>query len=631
MFRDRKAVALCTSRVYDSQNHQLIQIINENLKQQNGSLLIYALNSDIYWEEDSISAEAAVFDLLPYSKLDAILIMDEAIKSRTVSMKIIEKAKEHNIPVIVIDGKYEGVPCINFDYEKGFELIARHMFEEHHIKKPIMMAGIPGNSFSKTREDIFIKLCKEFDIPFDDGMISYGYFWAEPCIKALEEVLKSGREFDSVICANDIMAINVCDELSKAGIRVPDDVLVSGFDGIEEAYFTSPLISTASCETSLLAHACVQSLERILRGESVEDTYILPKLLPNESCGCPSYMRDSQVILSMFNNNFYRHQDDYRALYKIASDMHIARSNREMVSKLNHHQTQNLLCVVSRECFEYGKNYFLKDSGQSLTKDLFLVYDSENPPEEDAETLFRSYPDQCGSRLYEIMKTGYPLIFNALDYMNKPLGFIIYHFDNYTITNYSRTAGITNAISIGFGGYVNIANQRALLARMDEMYKRDALTGLYNRVAFQHVFRELRFAPENRGKSVTVIMSDLDGLKYINDHFGHADGDNAICMVANALKKACPEPAVCARFGGDEVFAVLIGDCNPEALIADIDNELDEYNKNSGLTYFVTTSSGAYTTNLNEEFDILKALKIADEKMYEVKKEKRARREKNML
>ncbi len=625
MFRDKKLVAMCTSRVFDSQIHQLVQNLNEKLTENNAMLHVFALNSDVYWEEDSISAEAAVFELLPYNKLDAILIMDEAIKSRTISTKIIERAKANNVPVVVVDGKYEGVPCINFDYEKGFELIARHMFEEHHIKKPIMMAGIPGNPFSETRERIFQKLCEEFGIPFDESMISYGMFWAQPCIKAMQQVMDSGREFDSVICANDIMAINVCDFLSKYGIKVPEDVLVSGFDGIEETYFTSPLISTASCETALLADECVEKVLKILDGKEVEDTYILPKLTPNESCGCPSCMKDSKVILSMFNNNFYRHQDDYRALYNVASDMHISQSNQEMIRKLNHYQMQNLLCIVSKECFEYHTNYFLKEKNPDWIRDLLLIYDSENPAQEGEETMFRLFPDQCGNRLYEISNAGYPLIYNALDYMNKPLGFIIYHFKDYSITDYSRIAGITNAVSLGIGGYINNANQRALLARMDEMYKRDALTGLYNRVAFQHVFRELRFNKANRGKEITVIMSDLDGLKYINDHFGHADGDNAISSVAKALKSACPENAVCARFGGDEVFAVIIGKCDSKEIVEGIDRALEEYNRNSGLTYFVTTSSGCYTTVLDDGFDILKALKIADGEMYKVKTAKKQR------
>ena len=627
MFRDRKLIAFCTSRVFDSQIHHLVKSINEKLKPQNASMLIFAINSDVYWEEDSISAEAAVFDLLPYNKLDAILIMDEAIKSRTITRKIIENAKIWQIPVVIVDGEYEGVPCIKFDYAKGFEKIVRHMFEVHKIKNPIMMAGLPGNPFSQAREDIFKKCCLEYGAGFDDSRISYGYFWAEPCIKAMREVLDSGMEFDSVICANDIMAINVCDVLSQAGIRVPEDVRISGFDGIEEAYYTSPLISTASCEISLLSDACADSLEKMLKGEKVESTHVIPELMPNESCGCPACMRDSQVILSMLNKSFYRHQDDYRALYNIASDMHICKSDQEMVRKMHHYQTQHLLCFVSKECFDYSSNYFLREKKDNWEKDLLLIYDSDYPPVEDEEPVFREYPDQCGNRLYELMRGGYPIIFNALDYTNKPLGFIIYHFENYTITNYSRTTGITNAMSLGIGGYINNANQRALMKRMDEMYKRDALTGLYNRIAFQHIFRELRFNRENNGKPVTVIMSDLDGLKYINDHFGHADGDNAISTVAKALEKSCPEHSLCARFGGDEIFAVIIGECDSAKIIEEIDKLLEEYNKNSGLTYFITTSSGAYTTDLSEEFDILKALKIADEKMYEVKLEKRRKRE----
>jgi diguanylate cyclase (GGDEF)-like protein len=222
----------------------------------------------------------------------------------------------------------------------------------------------------------------------------------------------------------------------------------------------------------------------------------------------------------------------------------------------------------------------------------------------------------------EILASGYPLIFNALDYMNRPIGFVCYHFDDYVITNYSRTSGITSAISLGVGGYVNQAYQEDLLHRMEEMYKRDALTGLYNRIAFQNIFKEIRYNRDNHNKPITVIMSDLDGLKYINDHFGHADGDNAIAMVAKALEGFCPEDAVCSRFGGDEVFCVIIGECNAEAIINRINKVLDDYNRSSGLSYFVTTSSGAYTTSLDDDFDILQALKIADEKMYEVKRTK---------
>ncbi len=622
MFHNKKMVALCTSRIYDTEIHSFIEKLNESLRAQDCALLIFAINSDIYWEEDNISAEASVFDTIPYPYLDAIVIMDEKIKSHTVSNRIIENARVNNVPVITLDGDYPDIPNIGFDFKAGFELIVRHLFEEHKVRKPHMMAGIPNNPFSDDRIEIFKKLCAEFEIPVTDNMISYGEFWAVPCKEAMLKVLERGDEFDAVICANDIMAISVCDVLSNAGIRVPEDVLVSGFDGSKEIYFTTPMITTADCDILLMADETAKAIQTIVNGGEYKGSLITPKLVPNESCGCPAVSISSQSLLNLFYNSFYRHQDDMRELYTVAAQMASAGNIDEMVLKLVHYHTHDILCTVSKECFETDENYFSKPMPENWARTLTVIYDSEYPPSVDQSFQSIKKTMTFDRRLQEILESGYPLICNALDYMNKPLGFVCYHFDDYLITNYSRTASITSAISLGIGGYINRAYQEALADKMNEMYKRDALTGLYNRVAFQNIFRDMRYDKQNQNKPITVVMSDLDGLKYINDHFGHADGDNAIAMVAKALLDACPTQAVCARFGGDEVFCVIIGSCNPEGIIGKINKVLDDFNKDSGLAYFVTTSSGAYTTVLDEEFDILQALKVADEKMYEVKKAK---------
>ena len=622
MFHNHRMVALCTSRVYDTQIHSFIETLNEKLKTQNCSLLVYAINSDIYWEEEKISAETAVYDVIPYPYMDAIIIMDEKIKSHTVTNRIIRNAKAAEVPPIVLDGYYEGIPSIAFDFKTGFEAIVRHMFEEHHIRKPIMMAGIKDNPFSDERIEIFKMLCTEFQIPVTDDMIVYGEFWAEPCRKAMKEVLDRGMEFDSVICANDIMAINVCDLLSSAGIRVPEDVLVSGFDGSKEIYFTTPMISTADCDILLMANETADAVVRIINGEKFEGSLITPKPVPNESCGCPPVTISSHIMLNLFNNAFYRHQDDMRELYRIASDMTVSNSIDEMVLNLVHCDMQDVICVVSKSCFDLSENYFTGPFNEDWAEDLSVIYDSEYPPTQTVPFEKQKAKISFEDRLDEILSSGYPLIINALDYMNRPIGFVCYHFDDYVITNYSRTSGITSAIGLGVGGYVNQAYQKDLHYRMEEMYKRDALTGLYNRIAFQNIFKEIRNNRDNHNKPITVIMSDLDGLKYINDHFGHADGDNAIAMLAKALLGSCPFDAVCSRFGGDEVFCVIIGDCDPESIINKVNRILDDYNRSSGLSYSVTTSSGAYTTSFDDDYDILQALKVADEKMYEVKKPK---------
>ena len=638
----RHLVALCTSRVYDPQINGYIHTLNEKLREESASLLVFAINTDIYWNENSIPAETYVYDIIPFDELECLILMDEKIKSHTISHRILDRCNENHVPVFVIDGEYEGTTHIGFDYSAGFDQVARHIIEDHHAKRPHMMAGLPNNPFSDERIRIFRNICLKNGISFDDSMISYGDFWADPTREATRQLLKRSVLPDAVICANDIMAINVCAVLLEAGIRVPEDVIVSGFDGYEEIFFSIPKISSASCDSQLLAEATGDAVLRLLRGEKYSHRKILPKLIPNESCGCPSMIWQAHTLLSGFNNNFYRHQDDIRILYDISTAMETSLTPYEMASRIHQHKTKHHLTVVDRHCFDNEQNYFLIPDENMLPRDLHIINDADYAEEHRFEHL--PLPDEIfydaavnpkesilsggyRGRILELADRGYPLIFNALDYMNRPFGFACYYFRDYIITDYSRSASITNALNMGVGGYVNLQHQRRLLKKMDSMYRHDALTGLFNRLGFSKAYDEMASSEENQGKNITLIMSDLDGLKYINDTFGHADGDRAIAAVADALTRACPEDALAARFGGDELFAVILGDCDPNDIIRKIDSYLQDFNRSVNLPYEVATSSGAYTTTLSQGYQVLKALKRADEKMYAVKNAKRTRGE----
>jgi diguanylate cyclase (GGDEF)-like protein len=207
--------------------------------------------------------------------------------------------------------------------------------------------------------------------------------------------------------------------------------------------------------------------------------------------------------------------------------------------------------------------------------------------------------------------------------MGKPIGYVCYFFKDYDITMYTKTASISNALSLGIGGYVDSKYQEKLSEQIAEMYKKDNLTGLYNRIGFKEVFTNIINDADNTNSKITLIMSDLDGLKYINDTFGHAEGDNAIAVLASALKSSCPEHAICSRFGGDELFSVIIGEVDTNDIISKIDSYLDNYNQNSGLNYKVRSSSGYFTTTLTDKFNFNEALKLADSAMYKIKKSRK--------
>lgn len=627
---DKKIVVLCTSRIYDPQVHDYIEKLNENLRKDDHEMMIFTINSDLYWDEKNVSAETSVFEIIPYESASVIVIMDEKIKCHSVARKIIGRAKEYSKPVIIVDGEYDDLPKLRFDYAAGFEQVVRHAFEMRQVRRPHIMAGIPDNPFSDERIEIFKKVIGEYGFVFNESMLSYGQFWAKPAIEAAEALIATGEIPDCIVCANDIMAINVCDVLKKHGYSIPGDCMVTGFDGYDEVFMTEPKITTASCTTPELSDATAEMIRRVEGtgfGVSGEDVKVVPTLIPNESTGAETFSGYDHSMLGRFNNKFYRHQDEVHIMHEVTTRMQMSRDPREMVSYLkkliinDQDMVEDVSFVLNRRALDADDYFFAKTDDEIDPREFTIVYDAKVAPQlmelGVEETLLRA----GNGRFKEKARSGYPLIFNTIDYMDKTLGYICFAYHSYDITDYSRTANVSNTIGMGVGGYENMIHQKRLAERIDAMYKMDPLTMLYNRVGFNNAFEAVKKDREKYGQPVTVLMSDLDGLKYINDNFGHAEGDNAIATAAEALRQACPQDSLCVRFGGDELFAVIIGEHDVKDITDSILGFLEKYNSTSGKEYRVMSSLGTNTTVFDESFDIKEALRIADEQMYGIKSE----------
>ncbi|CAA2161217.1 putative diguanylate cyclase YegE [Methylobacterium brachiatum] len=137
-----------------------------------------------------------------------------------------------------------------------------------------------------------------------------------------------------------------------------------------------------------------------------------------------------------------------------------------------------------------------------------------------------------------------------------------FHLDTEIITarGHHRWIRITASVEIEggrpvriFGVKRDVTEEIARLAELGRRAKRDALTGLANRGAFDERFSEI----SGRAPIGALLLIDLDGFKGINDAHGHAAGDVCIQRSATRLADICPDAALVARIGGDE-FAVLI-------------------------------------------------------------------------
>jgi diguanylate cyclase (GGDEF)-like protein/PAS domain S-box-containing protein len=110
--------------------------------------------------------------------------------------------------------------------------------------------------------------------------------------------------------------------------------------------------------------------------------------------------------------------------------------------------------------------------------------------------------------------------------------------------------------------YHNITEKKVWEREIIYLNHHDTLTGLYNRFFFDEETRRL---DKKRQLPISIIMGDINGLKLINDAFGHTEGDNLLVNVANILKRSLREEDILARVGGDE-FAVILPKTSEETV-----------------------------------------------------------------
>lgn len=142
----------------------------------------------------------------------------------------------------------------------------------------------------------------------------------------------------------------------------------------------------------------------------------------------------------------------------------------------------------------------------------------------------------------------------------------------------------------------------------------DQLTGLYNRRYFEE---EMERIDKKRNLPLTIIYGDVNGLKTINDAFGHDKGDHLIQLVADTLKMVCRSDDIIARVGGDE-FIILLSQTDSlsaESLVSRIKEKLDQ----ATIMDIPISASFGWDTKIDENRTSTEVLKTAENLMYQKK------------
>jgi len=178
-----------------------------------------------------------------------------------------------------------------------------------------------------------------------------------------------------------------------------------------------------------------------------------------------------------------------------------------------------------------------------------------------------------------------------------------------------------------YGVARDITDKKLLEDELRKLSFTDELTGLYNRRGFMTFSAKIMDLAYREGRGLLVALLDLDGLKEINDQFGHNIGDEALRKVSILLKKVFRGSDVIARLGGDEyAIAALVSDVKAcERIKTRLQKLAEKENDEAGKAYRFSFSFGFHYWDPRQNLGIEQVLEKADQELYEDKKMRSSR------
>ena len=586
---------------------------------------------DLYSGKDGSGYE--IYNLPDLSLYDAVLVQAHEIMDTEVLRGLEKRIISQGIPAISIGAKMNGCFEIGTDDYSAEREITSHLVKVHGARTFLFLKGCEredGTGEAELRRRAFEDVCRENRIPPENITYYEGNWESRRGRWAAKELLDSGKPLpDAIVSANDEMALGALSYLTEKGVRVPQDVMVTGFDGILSASLSDPRLTTISRDFGTLIYQALELLCRSLnRKEIPKHSYSPYRVICSESCGCyENYYSELPRIKKMYYQNARLQERIFYQQDLMTADLFQTDSSRIIETVEKHYQIfgeGNVYIYASERYFDQYASEGEEVDSSTLCDNFVLICCGGQNLEKISPGSGYMWISRSDLLSAPLLKDERLAIFYALHFKDIYMGFLVLTQPP-SVVEMNLHENIVNLCVFAIENARQRIRSRNLNRRLNALYVKDQLTGFYNRFGYDKMANEIFHDISEQGSAIHVLFLDIDDMKGINDRYGHDKGDLAIRTVSRVVNSSCRKSDFKMRYGGDE-FVVIT-----EAGKADLKGRLEEnfrhVNESGELPFRLDVSIGEYTIEDRIPQSLDELLQHADKLMYQEKARKKHARE----
>lgn len=608
----RKKIAVIVAQVDESTQSNFLTEFLSQMYAFDYDVCIFSMHQKYQETELRNIGDSNIYNLINFELFDGIVMLIDTLLSPGVADATEKRVHEcFDGPVIVIDKQSKYFESIMMDHYSPVKKIVDHLIEVHGYKRIAFLGGKEGHPHSVQRLNAFYDSMAEHGLEVVDKWVFHGNYWYESS-DAFGEILLRDRDDlpEAIACANDYMAIGLAAILTEAGIRIPEDIAITGYDSVKDGRNSPHPLTSARIPASECGRHAAMRLHSMITGKKMLPFESASEIFIGGSCGCK---HEVELVPKQIRSTWRTQQ-----------------SSSSMFSDFNH-MLEDLLAQDNISDFLDTVLTYTYQVKPFYSFDLCLNDGFRKPDSFLGESAIRhGYTDTVYRVLSDGQETGYttidttrcfatgellPTISEERDY---PTAFFFnpVYFDDrcfgYTVVSYGRETRVHSTefrvwmrdVMQGLEAFYRQEYMFSLIEKIKADQIRDSLTGLYNYEGFFNETRKLLADKPSDNLKLNIIAIDIKSIKQINDIYGRDVGNKAIRTVARNLQAGVSDNEILCRLCNDEFLIALYDDENHKhtnRLIAGIRNELSNYSLIDDSNYTIQIN---YASLCHESDDI---------------------------